>query len=370
MQKCFSFVKTSFISLYLRVLANYVYEAGAITPISEIIQHAEEGKENSSGVTGCSLGFSSLGRIVQDLWGDKIKNAKRGSRAYRQHVYLNLKRIQPAQKNSHESVDGANLSEKLASVDVPKDWTMIEDNPNCISFVRLEKWEFDKRRVSTTVVVSQTGNSTYITIKTHGCETDLPNVVIGTLPLDKQVGAVFEHIENSTFCGGFNLAEGETLLAPSNHVEGSFRDLIADSAEDNPTIVHFASTCKVLSSRDGRCSECKHLLKCHITKKNRKEKRTTINPRCNKRYLTKEELNVLLQNEKNARLNAEKRERYWREKLASEAIQLEDEDHGDLSEILKTVPKEKVPEEILCLWEQQKKIFTTKSKHGYRWHPK
>ena len=41
LRKCFSFVKTSFILLYLRVLANYVYEAGAVTPISEIIQHAE-----------------------------------------------------------------------------------------------------------------------------------------------------------------------------------------------------------------------------------------------------------------------------------------------------------------------------------------
>ena len=80
LRKCFSFVKTSFISLYLRVLANYVYEAGAITPISEIIQHAEEDKENSSGVTGCSLGFSSLSRIVQLTSGEiksKMRNAGR-----------------------------------------------------------------------------------------------------------------------------------------------------------------------------------------------------------------------------------------------------------------------------------------------------
>ena len=66
-----------------RVLANYVYEEGAITAISDIVQHAEEDKENQSGNCDCSLGFSSLGRIVRDLWGDKVKNAKRGARAHR-----------------------------------------------------------------------------------------------------------------------------------------------------------------------------------------------------------------------------------------------------------------------------------------------
>ena len=60
---------------------------------------------------------------------------------------------------------------------------MVQDKPNCISFVRLEKWEFQKRRVSTAVVVSQTGDSTYLTVRTHGCETELPNVVFGSLPL-------------------------------------------------------------------------------------------------------------------------------------------------------------------------------------------
>ena len=85
---------------------------------------------------------------------------------------------------------------------------MIEDNPNCISFVRLEKWEFDKHRVSMTVVVSQTGNSTYLTITTHGCETDLPNVVIGTLPLDKQVGGYLSTSRIQRFAAGSILQKG------------------------------------------------------------------------------------------------------------------------------------------------------------------
>jgi len=76
--------------LYSKALANYVYEEGAITPVSTIIQRAEESQENYAGATGYTLGFSSLGRIVKELWGDKVKNAKRGARTDRQHVYLNI----------------------------------------------------------------------------------------------------------------------------------------------------------------------------------------------------------------------------------------------------------------------------------------
>ena len=120
-------------------------------------------------------------------------------------------------------------------------------------------------------------------------------------------------------------------------------------------MVHFSSRCKTFSSHDGLCSECKNLLKAHTIKKQQKEKRATIHPHCNKKYLSKEELKVALQSKKCARLNAQQREHHWQEKCASEAVQLEDDDHGDLVAMLTTVPKERVPEDMLCLREQQKK---------------
>ena len=168
-------------------MANYVYEEGAITRVSTIIQHAEESKENYSGAAGCTLGFSPLGRIVKELWGDKVKNAKRRTRVDRKHAYLNIERIQPGKKNPNQQDGDINLAEKLTGVAVPEDWKMLQDKSNCISFVRLEKWEFQKRRVST-----------YFTIRTHDCEIELPNVVLGSLPLVKRVGAVFDHIKNYT----------------------------------------------------------------------------------------------------------------------------------------------------------------------------
>ena len=49
---------------------------------------------------------------------------------------------------------------------------------------------------------------------------------------------------------------------------------------------------------------------------------------------------------------------------------MDDKDNADLSSMLQNVAKEKVSDEIACLWKQQMKIMQTKTKHGYRWHRK
>lgn len=51
-------------------------------------------------------------------------------------------------------------------------------------------------------------------------------------------------------------------------------------------------------------------------------------------------------------------------------LELEEEDHHDMMEIMRHVNKDEVPEDMLLFWDEQKKILQTKSKHQYRWHPK
>lgn len=47
---------------------------------------------------------------------------------------------------------------------------------------------------------------------------------------------------------------------------------------------------------------------------------------------------------------------------------MDKDDHEDLSNMF--LNAHNVPEEMAHLWEQQKKQLQTKSKDGYRWHPK
>ena len=100
-----------------------------------------------------------------------------------------------------------------------------------------------------------------------------------------------------------------------------------------------------------------------------REKRVGMHLKCNKQYL-REEVVLQVHQEQKRRFNAEKRERYWREKFENESIEVQNDDNSDLTCIFQGVVKEKVPKETACLWEQQKKILHTKSKRGYRWNPK
>lgn len=70
-------------------MANYGYEEGALTSINEIVDKAEE----NTSTDGSSLGFRSLGNIVQDVWAGKVSVTRRGPRNKRQSYYLNLKQV-------------------------------------------------------------------------------------------------------------------------------------------------------------------------------------------------------------------------------------------------------------------------------------
>ena len=54
-------------------------------------------------------------------------------------------------------------------------------------------------------------------------------------------------------------------------------------------------------------------------------------PFTNKCFLSKDEVEKQVQKERQARLNAEIREKYWREKFEAECLEMDDEDHTDLS---------------------------------------
>ena len=97
---------------------------------------------------------------------------------------------------------------------------------------------------------------------------------------------------------------------------------------------------------------------------------SAIHPNIPKCFLSNEDVILQLAQERQARINAEARERYWRDKFNEEALTIDEQDHGDLSSILLDLnPVDNVPEEIQCLSKQLLKITQSK-KNGYRWHPK
>lgn len=88
--------------------------------------------------------------------------------------------------------------------------------------------------------------------------------------------------------------------------------------------------------------------------------------KCNHRYMSREQILLKLDATKKKYL-AEKRKR---EKVEEEMLEMEEEDHFDLKEMMRKVDKEDVPEDMVLFWKQQQEIFHTSSSKCYRWHPR
>lgn len=249
-----------------------------------------------------------MGEIIHDVWCEQVKRAYRGPRTKREYVYVNLSRIQSASDNSSFEPN-TDLLTRLSDFTLPDGWTMISNKPNCVSFVRLESWEFNNTRASTELVVSQMETSAIITVKSHGCQSDLASTVLDSLPLKSRICLAIEFIQTSALCCGFILPDEECIEVWQPHVMGLCKDLTSDK---NPVRVVYSPECKVFSVSGGRRSVCNKLYRYHNARKQRKEKRNfAVHPKCNKRYLSRDELVSQLKTEKASKINAEIREWYW-----------------------------------------------------------
>ena len=321
------------------------------------------------------LGSVALTAIAKELWGEKVKVVERGPRSQRSYFYLNLARKNPQQKCNSDPVLQLNLDE-VKRITIPDGWTTIIDHDNKVTFIRYENWTYRGQRVTTefTVTKSDSGEIRY-GLPCHGSSIDVQNVVDTAIPknysLSEKVKSVLELLERSNLCLGVPVPDNEVVIAIVDYEIGAIQDLSTASNESIPIKTEkrtFSSTCGIFC-HDKCCAYCLRLKNFDARRKKRKRGVCVVHPHTNKRYLTKEEVGHQLQEEKRARINAENREKYWRDKFQTESLLLDEEDHQDLSSMLSTIPSENVPESMTCLWEQQLKLMQTK-KNGYRWHPK
>lgn len=125
-------------------------------------------------------GIYSFGSIIHDVWGTKLQKVRRGPRNNQENIYFNLQRRQIANISTEtESDTCSSLLDEVSDLKVPKDWKMVENNPNCSSIVRLENWEINNVRVSIEVVVTRSAASTdmLVEVKAHGCKRNLASIL-------------------------------------------------------------------------------------------------------------------------------------------------------------------------------------------------
>lgn len=357
------------------MIANYEFTANGITLAEDILKHSKGEKENFD----CGdLRSNSLGYIIKDVFSDKVLKVSRGPRGSRKSCYQNLERkVRRSREGDLEEVtdkDKSDVASQLNSMKdrIPMNWTTVSDHPAHISFIRQESWEFNGQRGYTELAVTMEEDDIKFTSKSHGCSIELKNCldfrsVLNSSSVVDKVLLALEFIDKSSACPGFHSVDGhDEVIALLPHVSGKFLDSTTGEEESRS----FAEDCNMFAAPGVPCARCRHLQKTDRTRRKRKTEMETIHLKCNKRYLNRGEIQSQLSGEQKKRRKSEKRERYWREKYREECVEMEQEDHNDLNVMMEAIDEKNVPEDMACLWKQQRQLLHTQSKSGYRWHPK
>ena len=130
--------------------------------MGEILAEGERIKENFSRPSSSSW----FCRLIKEIWGERVRVVKRGSRKGRQKYYLGLTRKSSA--SSHDSIDEDQRISQLKS-----GWHLVSEQTEHFSFARYEPWSFNNQRVVTEVKFTKKVESYSIILTSHGCQIDL-----------------------------------------------------------------------------------------------------------------------------------------------------------------------------------------------------
>ena len=361
--------------LCCRILLNYEVSENCFTTYDEITSHAHlhEGKLTTS--RDDILTSHIILRAVRDVFGDAISGSKRRIEKTSKRVFLNLKKKSGLHALRTEFEDEletlrSNIS-RVVNEAGDGQWRVMVSDEFSLSCSRLENIRCDGR-----VMVSEVRfvkNCTEETIQTEILYDNRAVKSEVTATIEKQFCAtgildraknLLTLMDNSYICCGFRACEVDEELQLYNikvekHVL-THRDGVTEE-------MYFASDCEVFTNSGGLiCSRCKQTKRSYKEKEKRKKGKNAVDPRTNHRYMRREELADKITNEKKQK----EVERTRRERIEAEMIELEGEDDRDLREMMLSVNRTNVPEDMVLFWEQQQQILETKSPKGYRWHPK
>ena len=296
------------------------------------MEHAE--KDNELLRISLRVSKVSLCTMLGDLWGKRLRKVKRGPRTERKNFFLNIACKQHPVDSSHSNltVDFEDMVNQN-SLRLPNGWFRIVDNKSKISLVQPESWEFENQRIYTEILMELSGeNGMVCIIKSHGNELNLKDLqfqqILGHLPVKVQAETLVEFVESSAVCLGCRFLEDAVVpLVP--HKVGILKSLSETDAL--PQKRAFSSDCKVIVPSGNQCSKCCDVKKrCQVRMK-RREKRTSIHKHCNKRYLTKEEIQQQL-NEERKQHRKQLQEQQQSQEYSEESQTSEnDEDDGSTS---------------------------------------
>ena len=108
------------------------------TAIRKIVEHSKMEKENLEAGHDCLTAYI-IGRLVKDIWGEKVGIVRRGATGNTARHYLHLARREY-------------FSEKMQ---IPKNWLCVAASVNETCFIRMESYLLNKKQAATEVIVQE-----------------------------------------------------------------------------------------------------------------------------------------------------------------------------------------------------------------------
>ena len=184
-----------------RLLSNFEHRKGGIVRVKEILSEAEKVKENIA----CPASSCLFGRLIKQLWGERVTLVKHGSpKQGHQNYHQGLERKSPDGQSSNTSLNDFTPITPLKS-----GWHLVSDGhgrdqPGDLSFIRHESLSFKNQRVMMEARLLNENGSDSIFLAYHGCHTDITAFFeLGCLekyPLRERMDMILTFVDSSTLC--------------------------------------------------------------------------------------------------------------------------------------------------------------------------
>lgn len=315
------------------LLRSFEHCEGGLLRVNDIISDAEQVKEKFARPPNSKL----FGHLIKQIWGCRVKLVKRGSHKQRRvNYYENLQRKSPCNTSL------VDLRSQIQQISSLKGWHLLDQGED-LSFIRHESWSFKNQRVITEIKVRDENGFNSISLQAHGCQTYITDFFKFDCPENQQgrIELVLSTVNSYPLCRGITVTN-EALHTTLPYESGNYSADLTSSANNSDRRA-FSAKCLIICSLGDSCTNCKKLqYSVRQCKKRKLENNGIVSPFTNKRFLSKAEVSKQLQKERQAGLNAEKREKYWREKFEAECLEMDDEDHTVDDRILRVTESTEV----------------------------
>ena len=193
--------------------------------------------------------------------------------------------------------------------------------------------------------------------------------------------SLFEFCGTVRICKGFEVETDAPTYNQKAEITGTaerwqYRNEFGDFNDQRR---HRSLSCDVVlmttSKQQKMCNKCSTIKHNSFYKTLNPEKKTNLTSPSKKKfkresYMSPEELQTKLQEEKRKRKNAEQREQCLRDKIYSGMQCFDEADNEDFRTMFDMIDENQLNPDMKLFFEVQKENIGKKSSKGYRWHPK